>query len=37
VTNNRRRFELDTGFIRYGDLQLHMVTITETTLALEAS
>jgi hypothetical protein len=37
VTNKTTWFELDTGFIRHGDLQLQMVTITMSTIALVAS
>jgi hypothetical protein len=37
VTNNSTWFGLDTGFIRYGNLQLLQVTITMITIALVAS
>jgi hypothetical protein len=37
VTDKTTRVGLVTGFIRYGDLQLNMVTITMSTIALAVS
>jgi hypothetical protein len=37
VTDNTTRIRIEYGFIRYDDLQLLQVTITETAIALAAS